>query len=190
MGTAATERVAVMAIHPRYAYAILDGEKLVEFRKRKLADDITTVLIYATAPVQQVIGEFSLKKTDVDEPAAIWAKYGRAGLIDAIDFDSYYANSGYAVALLVEKAIRYDEPHPLSALDRQSVPQSFYYVNRLKENFEHRSSIAWDTRRSSPLPKKRESTRLLVSSSRRRGGSGELVRTVRSQLKQRGAEKK
>lgn len=130
MGTAATERVAVMAIHPRYADAILSGEKLVEFRKRKLADDITTVLIYATAPVQRVVGEFSIKETVIDKPASIWATFGEVGIIDESNFDDYYASSTQAVALVVDQATRYARPQTLDELEASSIPQSFYYVHR------------------------------------------------------------
>lgn len=133
MGTAATERVAVMAIHPRYADAILKGDKLVEFRKRKLADDIRTVLIYATAPVQRVIGEFSIKETVIDEPASIWATFGDVGIIDESSFGDYYASSTQAVALVVDQVTRYGRPQTLSELETKSIPQSFYYVNRLRK---------------------------------------------------------
>lgn len=134
MGTAATERVAVMAIHPRYASAILEGDKLVEFRKRKLADDITTVLIYATAPVQKVIGEFSIRQTVVDAPSKIWAAYGSVGVIDEYSFGDYYSSSKQAVAFVVDRAMRYARPHPLSELNADSVPQSFYYVIRKRSS--------------------------------------------------------
>lgn len=140
MGTAATERVAVMAIHPRYANAILEGDKLVEFRKRKLADDITTVLIYATAPVQKVIGEFSIKKTVIDNPSNIWAAYGDMGIIDEFSFGEYYATSTQAVAFVVDRATRYVKPHALSELDTKSVPQSFYYVSR-KRSYRQESHL-------------------------------------------------
>lgn len=130
MGAPATERVAVMAIHPRYADAILKGDKLVEFRKRKLAEDITTILIYATAPVQKVIGEFSIRETVVGAPAAIWAAYGAVGVIDEISFGDYYSSSTNAVAFVVDEATRYARPHELAELKAASIPQSFYYVHR------------------------------------------------------------
>jgi predicted transcriptional regulator len=121
-----------MAIHPRYADAILEGEKLVEFRKRKLADDITTVLIYATAPVQKIVGEFSIKRTVVDEPSSIWATFGEVGVIDESSFDEYYASSTHAVAFLVDEALRYKRPRALSDVQGNSIPQSFYYVHRMR----------------------------------------------------------
>ena len=113
-----------MAIHPRYADAILTGEKLVEFRKRKLADDISTILIYATAPVQRVIGEFRIAETVVDEPASIWAAYGDVGVIDESSFGDYYASTTSAVAFVVGEATRYPLPRTLSEIQGGSAPES------------------------------------------------------------------
>ena len=45
MGASATGRHVVMSVHPRFAEAIMDGRKKVEFRKRRLADDVMTALI-------------------------------------------------------------------------------------------------------------------------------------------------
>lgn len=118
-----------MAIHPEYADAILRGVKQVEFRKRKLADDIETIVIYATAPVQKVVGEFRIRETVVDAPEQIWARYGAVGVIDRHSFGEYYASTVNAVAFVVDKAIRYGQPRPLSEL-APSIPQSFYYVLR------------------------------------------------------------
>jgi len=140
MGTATTERVALMAIHPHFANAILEGNKLVEFRKRKLAEDISTVLIYATAPVQKVIGEFSIKKTVIDKPSNIWAAYGDVGIIDESSFGAYYARSTHAVAFVVDKTTRYVQPHTLSELDTKSIPQSFYYISRKRSYMQELSA--------------------------------------------------
>ena len=60
MAQAAPGRVALMSIHPRYAHAILEGRKTVEFRKRPLAEDVTHVVIYSTVPDRAVIGYFTV----------------------------------------------------------------------------------------------------------------------------------
>ncbi len=120
-----------MAIHPVYANAILAGEKQVEFRKRRLADDISTVLIYATSPVQKVLGEFRVRETVVDSPTSIWERYGHIGTIAHDDFRDYYSESPQAVAILVESVTRYARPRALSELQpKPTVPQSFTYLER------------------------------------------------------------
>jgi len=131
MGAPAAERVALMAIHPRYADAILDGDKQVEFRKRRLASDITTVLIYATFPVQKIVGEFRIREMVVGAPDAIWEEFGDVGIIDRNSFGDYYASSENAVAIVVDAATRYERSQPLSELTpAPAIPQSFSYIAR------------------------------------------------------------
>jgi predicted transcriptional regulator len=118
-----------MAIHPRYADAILDGTKQVEFRKRRVASDISTVLIYATAPVQKVIGSFTIGGMVVDKPDRIWNEFGEVGVIERDDFTQYYATSEAAVAIRVEDTERFAQPIALADLDPSpAVPQSFSYL--------------------------------------------------------------
>lgn len=130
MGRGSSERVALMAIHPRFANAIIDGTKRVEFRKRRLASDISTVLIYATAPISRIIGRFTVDEIVEDVPASIWERFGDAGVIERDAFFRYYDEAAAAVAIVVAHAERFDEPLALDELDDQpAVPQSFAYVS-------------------------------------------------------------
>lgn len=129
MAEPTAERVALMAIHPRYADAILDGRKRVEFRKRRVASDIDTVLIYATSPVSRVVGSFTIEDVVVDAPEAIWEEFGHAGVIDRDAFAQYYASSSAAVAIRVKDTERFEHPIALCDLEpRPAVPQSFSYL--------------------------------------------------------------
>lgn len=129
MAEPAVGRVALMAIHPHYADAILDGRKQVEFRKRRVAADIDTVLIYATSPVSRVVGSFTIEDVVVDAPDAIWSEFGEIGVIDRDSFAEYYASSAAAVAIRVKHSERFERPIALSELDpRPAVPQSFSYL--------------------------------------------------------------
>lgn len=119
-----------MAIHPGYAEAILDGAKHVEFRKRTLASDVSRVVIYATSPIQKVVGEFTIRETVVDEPDVIWERFGDVGEIDRESFGAYYANSSTAVAFVVDEATRYRKPQALKELaSAPAIPQSFSYIS-------------------------------------------------------------
>lgn len=118
-----------MAIHPRYAEAILDGCKHVEFRKRPLAPDVHTVVIYATAPVMRIVGEFAVDRILVTSPRDLWSSFGAIGGITEPAFGAYYASSETAAGILVRAPRRYRSPVPLAALDPQpAVPQSFTYL--------------------------------------------------------------
>lgn len=131
MASAAAGRVALMAIHPGYAEAILSGSKTVEFRKRPLADDVTSVLIYATSPIRMIVGEFSVERIVEGRPFEVWNSFGDVGCIDSDSFNRYYKNSEKAYAILIKEIRRLDYALPLSALEPQpTVPQSFMYLSR------------------------------------------------------------
>lgn len=118
-----------MAIHPRYAEAILDGRKGVEFRKRPLADDVTTVIIYATAPVQRIVGEFSVDRVVISSPSDLWVAAGAVGCIDFEAYRAYYDGHDRAAGIVVSRPRRYAVPVALAALDpAPAVPQSFCYL--------------------------------------------------------------
>lgn len=129
MGSGTTSRVALMAIQPQYAQAILAGEKTVEFRKRALAPDVDTVLIYETSPTQLVVGMFQVEDTVHLAPSSLWRRFGPVGSIARPDFMTYYATHKTAVGLVVGTVVRLAVPVPLSELrPRPAVPQSFSYL--------------------------------------------------------------
>lgn len=117
-----------MAIQPRYADAIVDGSKRVEFRKRRLAADISLVLMYATSPVQRVIGWFEVDGTAVDAPETIWDTYGDVGVIDRDAFDHYFLSWSAAVAIKVGVSVRFAVPLTLAEIATSFVPQSVVYL--------------------------------------------------------------
>jgi len=118
-----------MAIHPQYAQAILAGDKTVEFRKRALAPDVDTVLIYETAPTRRVVGMFNVDDTVRLTPSRLWRRFGSAGSIARPDFMNYYDTHRMAVGLVVGTVVRLAVPVSLSDLrPRPSVPQSFSYL--------------------------------------------------------------
>ncbi|MFJ4175391.1 ASCH domain-containing protein [Microbacterium sp. NPDC089696] len=118
-----------MAIHEHWADAIMDGRKTVEFRKRRLAPDIDTVIVYATAPVSMVIGRFTIAEVVSGTPEEIWSRFGDVGEIDHASYSAYYEGRDSAVAIVVAEASRFDDPLALADIEpRPAVPQSFAYL--------------------------------------------------------------
>lgn len=129
MGASATGRHVVMSVHPQFAEAIMDGRKKVEFRKRRLADDVTVVWVYATAPVRQVIGYFEVGAIHTAKPTELWRKFAHVGCIERADFDRYYADSHTGSGIGIRKAVRLLRPAHISDLLPSGVPpQSYAYV--------------------------------------------------------------
>lgn len=129
MATPAPPRVALMSIRPRWARAILDGRKTVEFRKRPLADDVTHVVIYSTVPDKAVIGYFSIDGQDTRTPDALWDEYHDAGEISQRDFFAYYAGRQRGTGIRVGRVHRLKRALGLqSDLGIARAPQSFQYL--------------------------------------------------------------
>lgn len=129
MGKNAPGRVALMSIRPEFANAILSGEKVVEFRKRPVADDVSHVLIYATMPVGSLVGWFAVRGQKTMSPKGLWSTFRAVGGISKSRFFEYYDQREHATGILVDTAARFPEPVPLTELGTSlRPPQSFQYL--------------------------------------------------------------
>ena len=51
----------VLSIKPEFAFKIFDGSKKFEFRKAIFKNNnVKSIIVYASSPVQKVIGEFEI----------------------------------------------------------------------------------------------------------------------------------
>lgn len=122
-----TPAVALLSIHPRHASAIMRGEKRVEFRKRSFARPLGHVVIYATAPVQRIVGRFRVADCDVASPDQLWERYGSVGCIDRAFFNAYFGSRTAGVAITVgDTPVILDLP--LAAVEQKVPPQSYAYL--------------------------------------------------------------
>lgn len=129
MATKPVRRSALMSIRPQFSEAILDGTKQVEFRKRRLAPDISKVLIYTTSPIQAVVGEFTVAGQVEGTPLEIWRRFRKVAGIDRASFFEYFADNEVAVGILIEDVIEYNSPRTLDQVGPGvRPPQSFMYL--------------------------------------------------------------
>jgi predicted transcriptional regulator len=119
--------VALLPIKPEFADAILAGTKRVEFRKAAFRRVVSHVVIYASTPVQRVVGWFRVANVDAGTPADLWSRHEQHGGIAADAYRAYYGDCDSAVAIGVADVTVLCEPIPLSALG-VSAPQSFCYL--------------------------------------------------------------
>ena len=130
MAEGPSERIALLSIHPRYADAIFDGDKQVEFRKAALRDDVRQALVYSTSPVQRIVGVFRIERVDRATPAQLWERYHHVGCIAPEDYASYYASWSRGAAIVIGEAWRLPAPLPLTVLGSgMRPPQSYQYLH-------------------------------------------------------------
>jgi predicted transcriptional regulator len=120
----------ILSIKPKYAEAILSGEKKCEFRKPSFPKGVKTAIIYETAPIQKIVGWFKITKQETGKPSEIWKKHSKIGGITRNEFFDYYNGSKQAVCLKIGKVGRLESPmDPFEMFDGFVIPQSFRYVN-------------------------------------------------------------
>ena len=131
-----TDRFVVLSIYPRYANKILSGEKRLEFRKSWGALNGAAFVIYATAPIQKIVGIAHIKKVHQGSPTTLWrlARDMGGGVSRRVLYEYFRGRPG-GFAIEIESV----QPclHPLNPgefLPDFNAPQSFTYIDRTTFN--------------------------------------------------------
>ena len=120
---------ALLSIRPKFALAILSGEKRFEFRRRKFAQSVEVVLVYATIPIRQVVAEFEVKSVISSGLDSLWRQTRNFAGIEKKVFLQYFKGVQIGHAIEIGKVKRYKEPYcPIEKLGIRP-PQSFVYIN-------------------------------------------------------------
>lgn len=119
----------LLSIKPEFAEKIFTGEKKFEYRRvifKKTG--ITTILVYVTAPVSKIIGEFKINNVISDKPANLWHKTKEFSGISEEFFNRYFEDKEMGYAIQVGETEKYDQPVSLQEEYNMVPPQSFAYV--------------------------------------------------------------
>jgi predicted transcriptional regulator len=87
------------------------------------------VVVYASSPVQRVVGYFEVDGVSESDPSALWAEHSDVGEIGAEEFREYYDGAERGVAIHVGRVHHLLLPLPLDEVVPSAVPpQSFAYA--------------------------------------------------------------
>lgn len=117
-----------MSIRPHYAYAILDGLKRFEFRRRLFSAHVSTIVIYATLPVGKVVGEFDVDGILSGAPLWLWSKTAPKAGVSEIEFFSYFKGCVLGHAIHVGRRARYGRAYCPETVLGIRPPQSYAYL--------------------------------------------------------------
>lgn len=119
----------LLSIKPEFAKLIFEGVKKFEFRKSIFKDtNVRTVIVYASSPLQMVIGEFEIETIINDSPENVWRLTREFAGIDENVFYQYFAERDTAYAIKIKKTKRYSKPLCLKKDFKLTPPQSFLYL--------------------------------------------------------------
>lgn len=122
--------VALLAIKPRFADAIIAGRKTVEFRKTRFSQPPQYVVLYASTPVRQIVAYFKVAYIKELTPLGLWRQFRHVGGIEYDEFFQYYGDRPHGCAIVVATVWKLTKPARLGHLHpRGSAPQSFRYLN-------------------------------------------------------------
>lgn len=119
---------ALLSIKPKYAAAILSGEKKYEFRRTIFSRHVDVVLIYVTAPVRRVVAEFDILSVFRESLKTLWQNTRKHAGMDEDSFFSYFDGLQTGYAIEIGEVREYEEPFcPIRKLSIKP-PQSFVYL--------------------------------------------------------------
>lgn len=119
----------LLSIKPEFVEKIFAGTKKYEFRKSLFQRrDIKHIVIYASAPIKRVVGEFEIAEILSDDVDVIWEKTKRHSGISKEFYMSYFHHKGQANAIRIGHVTKYNKPKSLSDFNIQHAPQSFRYL--------------------------------------------------------------
>lgn len=119
----------LLSINPEYVESIIQGKKLYEYRKFRCRDDVDRIIIYATAPQKQVVGEAEIGDIVEDDILTVWHQTKKYSGITYKFFRQYYKGKKKAVAYQLKNLVIYDEPLTLEDIGIPCAPQSYRYVS-------------------------------------------------------------
>jgi predicted transcriptional regulator len=119
----------LLSIKPEYAKKIFDGTKKYEFRRSVFKNqNVTTVVVYASSPVQKVIGEFEIGEIFNCELDTLWALTEEYSGITKDFFYKYFSKKDKGYAIQVKNKKMYKIPRCLREEYNLHPPQSFTYI--------------------------------------------------------------
>ncbi|MGH1363279.1 MAG: ASCH domain-containing protein [Calditrichia bacterium] len=121
----------ILSIKPEFATKIFNGSKKYEFRRSLFKNpSVNKVVVYASAPISKVIGEFEIDHvihSDIDE---LWQTTEEHAGISKEYYMSYFDGKEAGYAIKIKKTKKY--PDQLSIEQEYGIkpPQSFAYLHK------------------------------------------------------------
>lgn len=120
----------LLPILPKYVKKILEGTKLVEYRKKIRKDSsVNQVLIYQSNDIKMVVAEFRISGVIGGPPLEVWNQTKNIGGIDQKAYFEYFGKSEKAYAYQISDLRIFESPISLEKLGIKKAPQCYQYVD-------------------------------------------------------------
>ena len=120
----------LLSIKPEFAEKIFAGEKKYEFRRTIFKrGDVQHVVVYASAPVCRVIGEFEIETIISADLDTLWSKTKNFSGVTKDYFFRYFTNRESGHAIKINRPVKYSSPLCVKCDLGMKPPQSYAYLS-------------------------------------------------------------
>lgn len=120
----------LISIKPEYVTRILNGTKKYEYRRMLAKKDVSSLIIYSTYPVMEIVGEVEVVTTIEMAPSSLWEKTKKEAGISRKKYREYFKDKKKACAYVLGKVTKYESNKKLLDIGVQKAPQSFSYLTQ------------------------------------------------------------
>ena len=108
---------ALLSLHPRFAEALLAGDKCVELRRRRpRLPEGTKLWFYSKVPVASVVGVGTVRDVVTDCPHAVWERFSQCAGVSSGAFEAYLGGAVACSAIRFSDIAAVATPLPLDEL--------------------------------------------------------------------------
>lgn len=120
----------LLSVKPRFANLIVEGSKLVELRRTIPAQNVGTIAVYSSSPVQMIVALVDVKGIIEASPSKLWEiSKGNGGGLERAELIAYFGSKKTGFALMLDNVRAYGKPvNPVKIFKPFSAPQSFRYL--------------------------------------------------------------
>jgi Uncharacterized conserved protein len=120
----------LLSIKPEFVNKIFSGDKKYEYRKTIFKrKDINKVVVYATAPISRIVGEFEIESILFDDVNSLWEETKAHSGIDKEFFFEYFTEKEKGYAIKIKSYEKYQRSRELGDVYYSVPPQSFAYID-------------------------------------------------------------
>ncbi len=118
----------LISIKPEYVNKILNGTKKYEYRRMLAKKGVSSLIIYSTCPVMEIVGEVEVVETIEMAPSSLWEKTKKKAGISRRKYREYFTGKKKAYAYVLGRVTKYEPMRNLIDIGIKQAPQSFVYL--------------------------------------------------------------
>ena len=102
----------IISIRPEHVDNILSGRKTVELRRRfpQVVSTGGVMLIYASSPVQALVGAVQIEAVKQMTPRGLWRAFKDKACVTRDLFDAYFAGTNEGFGVVLGNFVHFDTP--------------------------------------------------------------------------------